>query len=175
MSPDGRARVSWEAAESADATRLKRVSAHRKGMDIYDYLDAIARHWGWVLGLSMLAVVVAAVVNSFIPPTYEATAILSTPKLNSSISCASLIKSLEVETQVIAALSARASLFPAEQVPERIIQRVDVTEGQNVIRITVRSDTPRKAALIANTWADFAIERISEAQLGEQQQLKIGE
>jgi capsular polysaccharide biosynthesis protein len=42
-----------------------------------------------------------------------------------------------------------------------------------MIRITARSDTGRKAALIANAWADFGVEQISEAQLSEQQQLVI--
>ncbi|MBM4465630.1 MAG: hypothetical protein FJ014_08780, partial [Chloroflexi bacterium] len=44
-----------------------------------------------------------------------------------------------------------------------------------MVRITVQSDAARKAALIANTWADFAAERISEAQVKEHQQLKTAE
>lgn len=144
-------------------------------MDIYEYADAIARHLGLILVLTMLAVVVAAIVNLFIPPTYEATVILSVPQLSSLIPVASLIKSNEVEAQVIASLSARASLFPTGQIPERLIHGVEVTEGQNMVRITVQSDAARKAALIANTWADFAAERISEAQVKEHQQLKTAE
>ncbi len=144
-------------------------------MDIYDYTDAIARHLGLILVLTMLAVVVAAIVNLFIPPTYEATVILSVPQLSSLIPVASLIKSNEVEAQVIASLSARASLFPTGQIPERLIHGVEVTEGQNMVRITVQSDAAKKVALIANTWADFAAERISEAQVKEHQQLKTAE
>lgn len=144
-------------------------------MDIYDYTDAIARHLGLILVLTMLAVVVAAIVNLFIPLTYEATVILSVPQLSSLIPVASLIKSNEVEAQVIASLSARASLFPTGQIPERLIHGVEVTEGQNMVRITVQSDAAKKVALIANTWADFAAERISEAQVKEHQQLKTAE
>ncbi|MFQ5813871.1 MAG: Wzz/FepE/Etk N-terminal domain-containing protein [Anaerolineae bacterium] len=144
-------------------------------MDIYEYTDAIARHLGLILVLTLLAMLVAAVVNLFIPPTYEATAILSVPRLSSSIPLASLIKSNEVEAQVIAALSARNPIFPGGQVPERLIHDVEVTEGPNMVRITARSDTARKGALMANTWADFAVERISEAQLKEGQQLKTAE
>ncbi|MBM4465629.1 MAG: hypothetical protein FJ014_08775 [Chloroflexi bacterium] len=98
-------------------------------MDLYEYADAIARHLGLILVLTMLAVVIAAVVNLFIPLTYEATVILSVPRLSSSVPVASLIKSTEIEAQVIASLSARASLFPTGQIPERLIHRVEVTEG----------------------------------------------
>ena len=144
-------------------------------MDIYEYTDAIARHLGLILVLTMLAVVVAAIINLFIPPTYEATVILSVPQLSSSIPVAALIKSTEIEGQVIASLSARASLFPTGQIPEGIIHEVEVTEGQNMVRITVQSDAAKKAALIANTWADFAAERISEAQSKDEQHLKTAE
>ena len=140
-------------------------------MDLYDYADAISKRWGLILGLSLLAMVVAAVINLLITPAYEATAILSVPKLNSSIPCASLVKSTEVEAKVINAL--RASLPYSEQVSDRDIREVKVAESQNMLRITACSDTGRKAALIANAWADFGVEQISEAQLSEQQQLVI--
>lgn len=140
-------------------------------MDLYEYADAISKRWGLVLGLSLLAMVVAAVVNLLITPVYEATAILSVPKLNSSIPCASLVNSTEVEAKVINAL--RAALPYTEQVSDRDIRGIKMAESQNMIRITARSDTGRKAALIANAWADFGVEQISEAQLGEQQQLVI--
>lgn len=144
-------------------------------MDINDYFDAIARHLGLILVLTVLAMFVAAVINLFISPTYETTAILSVPQLSYSIPIASLIKSNEVEGQVIASLSTRNPTFPGGQVPERLIHAIEVAEGPNMVRITARSDTAKKAALIANTWADFAIERISEAQLREGQQLKTAE
>jgi capsular polysaccharide biosynthesis protein len=144
-------------------------------MDINDYFDAIARHLGLILVLILLAMLVAAVVNLFIPPTYEATAILSVPELSSSIPIASLIKSSEVEAQVIASLSTRNPIFPGGRVPERLIHDIEVNEGPNMVRITARSDTPTKGALIANTWANFSIGRISEAQLREGQQLKTAE
>jgi capsular polysaccharide biosynthesis protein len=144
-------------------------------MDINEYLDAIARHLGLILVLTLLAMLVAAVINLFITPIYEATAILSVPQLSSTIPIASLIKSNEVEAQVIAALSTRNPTFPGGQIPERLIHDIEVNEGPNMVRITARSDTARKGALLANTWADFAVEQISEAQLKEGQQLKTAE
>jgi len=143
-------------------------------MDVYDYTDAISRHLGLILVLTLLAMLVAVVINLFIPPIYEATTILSVPRLN-PVPLVSLVKSTDIEAQVITALSVRASLFPTGQIPERLIHEVEVTEGPNMVRITARSDTAKKAALIANTWADFAAERISEAQLNEEQHLKIAE
>lgn len=144
-------------------------------MDIYDYTDAIARHVGLILVAILLTIFVAAVINLFIPPTYEATAIISVPQLDSSIPLVSLIKSPEVESQVIAALSTRNPVFPGGQVPDKLIHGVEVIEGPNMVRITARSDTARQGALVANTWADYAVERIAEAQLKEAGQLKTAE
>ncbi len=144
-------------------------------MDINEYLDAIARHLGLILVLTLLAMLVAAIINLFIPPTYEATAILSVPQLSPSVPIVSLTKSTEVEGQVIASLSTRNPIFPGGQVPEGLIHDIEVNERPNMLRITARSDTPQRGALIANTWANFAVEQISEAQLKEGQQLKTAE
>jgi capsular polysaccharide biosynthesis protein len=144
-------------------------------MDINDYFDAIARHLGLILVFTLLAMLAAAIINLFISPTYEATAILSVPQLSSSIPIASLIKSSEVEAQVIASLSTRNPTFPGGRVPEGLIHDIEINEGPNMVRITAHSDTPTKVALIANTWASFSIGRISEAQLREGQQLKTAE
>ena len=144
-------------------------------MDINEYLDAIARHLGLILVLTLLAMLVAAIINIFIPPIYEATAILSVPELSPSVPIVSLIKSNEVERQVIASLSTRNPIFPGGQVPEGLIHDVEVNERPNMVRITARSDTPQRGALIANTWANFAVEQISAAQLKGGQQLKTAE
>ena len=143
-------------------------------MDVYEYTDAIAKHLGLILVLTMLAIFVAAVINLFIPPVYEATAIMSIPRV-SPLPLASVVRSTEIEAQVISALSSRSSVFPTGEIPARLIQDVEITEGQNMIRITVRADDANKAALIANTWAGLAAERVSEAQLNEEEHLKIAE
>lgn len=144
-------------------------------MGVYDYANAIARHVGLILVFILLAMLGAAVFNLFIPPVYEATAIISVPSLSTSIPIAALVKSPEVEARVIAALSGRNPLFPSGQVPENLIHGIEVAEGPNMIRITARSDSPKKVAIIANTWASCALERIAEAQLKEADQLKTAE
>jgi len=144
-------------------------------MDIRDYADAILRRLGLILVFTLLAVFVAAVINLFLPPTYEATAIVSVPQLDSSIPLASLIKSPEVEAQVIAALGGANPLFARGEGPENLIHAIEVVEGPNMVRITARSDSPRKGALIANTWAEFAVKRIAEAQFKAEEQLKTAE
>jgi uncharacterized protein involved in exopolysaccharide biosynthesis len=144
-------------------------------MGVYDYANAIARHLGLILVFILLAMLGAAVFNLLTPPVYEATAIISVPSLSTSIPIATLVKSPEVEAQVIAALSGRNPLFPSGQVQENLIHEIKVTEGPNMIRITARSDNPKKGAIIANTWASCALERIAEAQLREADQIKIAE
>jgi len=144
-------------------------------MDVYEYAEAIGRHVGVILVAILLAIFVAAVINLFMPPLYVATAIISIPDLDSSAPLSSLIKSPEVESQVIAALSANNPVFPQGQVPDNLIRGVEVSEGSKMVRITARSDTARQGALIANTWADIAVRRIAEAQLKEADQLKTAE
>lgn len=159
-----------------DAPVYSTDKEYQSGEETMDeYIEVIARHLGLILVFTLLAMLVAAVINLFIPPIYEATAIISVPQLSSSLPIATLIKSNEVEAQVIASLSTMNPTFPGGRVPERLVHDIEVNEGPNMIRITARSDTTKKVALIANTWAGFAVERISEAQLKEGQQLKTAE
>jgi len=141
-------------------------------IDLRGYVKVIAKRWKWIVGLTVVAVVVAAGASLLVPPTYEATAAISIPQPNPSISYTSLIESTEVEAQVIEML--RASLSPAEQVPGDLIDRVKVSQENDgrLIRITVQSDTSQKAAAVANVWANLSVKPIMEAEDAEEQRCK---
>jgi len=138
-----------------------------------EYIDVIARRWKLVLGIPLVAVIVAAIVSFLITPTYEATATLSVPQPSPSIVYTSLIESTEVESQVIDLLN--ASLSPAERVPGGLIDKVRVSRESDgrLIRITVQSDTSKKAAQIANAWAEASIRKLSAPEFLEAQEREI--
>jgi len=148
------------------------VRAMEEEIDLREYIKVIAKRWKWIVGLTVVAAVVAAGASLLVPPTYEATAAISIPQPNPLISYTSLIRIPEVEAQVIEVL--RASLSPAEQVPGDLIDRVKVSQAQQEegglsIHITVQSDTSQKAAAIANVWANLSVKPIMEAEDAEEQ------
>ncbi len=138
-----------------------------------EYIDVIVRRWKLVLGIPLVAVVTAAIVSFLITPTYETTATLSVPQPSPSIAYTSLIESTEVESQAIDLLN--ASLSPAERVPGGLIDKVRVSRESDgrLIRITVQSDTSKKAAQIANAWAEASIRKLSAPEFLEAQEREI--
>ena len=157
---------------SLKAAGGRQVRAMEEEIDLREYVKVIAKRWKWIVGLTVVAVVVAAGASLLVPPTYEATAAISISQPNPSISYTSLIGSTEVEVQVIEML--RASLSPAEQVPGGLIDSVKVSQAQQEegglsIHITVQSDTSQKAAAVANAWASLGVKQIVEAEDVEEQ------
>ncbi|RLC98999.1 MAG: hypothetical protein DRI77_03815, partial [Chloroflexi bacterium] len=49
-------------------------------IDLRVYVEVLVRNWKWIAGLALVAAVVAFVASSFIPPTYEATALAAITK-----------------------------------------------------------------------------------------------
>jgi uncharacterized protein involved in exopolysaccharide biosynthesis len=131
----------------------------------------ITRHPWLVVGICALALIGAGSLTSSITPTYEATAVLSVPPANSAMSAAPLVKSTEIEAQVVNVL--RASLSPEERIPQRIRDQVDIDREQNIVRITAHSDTGRKAAITANAWADVVSSDVADALRMEQQAVEV--
>ncbi|HEX7593197.1 MAG TPA: Wzz/FepE/Etk N-terminal domain-containing protein [Anaerolineae bacterium] len=43
-------------------------------IDLRAYLDVLLRRWKWIVGVTLVAALVAGVVSLLMPPTYESTA-----------------------------------------------------------------------------------------------------
>ncbi|MBA7623047.1 hypothetical protein ES703_30438 [subsurface metagenome] len=140
-------------------------------IDLRKYIDVLLRRWKLIVSITVIVVIVAGLVSFLSPRTYEANAAVLITKTRSEIvfepkyktfweedsalqrkSLVALAKSSTVATQVIEQLEDK--LEPAERRVGSILNKVQVSEQGNLIRISVKSADPRKAAAIANAWAE---------------------
>jgi succinoglycan biosynthesis transport protein ExoP len=143
-------------------------------IDLRGYIGVMLRHWKIIVGITLIAVIIGALL-SFLPSrTYEARAAvlitetryeivlvpeyrtLSGDEVFAASSAAqretliALVKSSTIASQVIEQLGGELDL--KEQRVGGITSKVKVENQGNFIEISVRDPDPHKAATIANAW-----------------------
>ena len=167
-------------------------------VDLREYIEVIVRRWKWIAGVTLVAVVTAAIVSFLlITPVYEATVtllVMKPPLISASQSLEAqvvdaLLKSAEVEAQVVEALLKSGEveaqvvealgkvLSPSEREPGGLVAEIKVAqEGESrVFKVSARAGDPQRAAQIANAWAEVGAEVLREAQTPTDEELKIAE
>ena len=142
-------------------------------IDLRQYIEVIVRRWKWIVGITLAAVVTAAIASFFlIAPIYEATAVILVPPQESGSPPYSLqIANASIEAQVVEYLG---SFLPTEErVPGRLLHLVSVSHDaeQNLVRITVRANNPEKAAQVVNAWAETGVQAIAQYQKEKRQDI----
>ncbi len=140
-------------------------------IDLREYFDVLRRRWLMVIGIPVVAVVVAALLSFFVlPPVYEATAGVVILKARTDVQFTSKIRtelSEDVKSRREALQTLATSRAVAAQVIERLgdklpegQRRVDVLLGSvssklngDLLTIQVKNEDPQLAATLANTWA----------------------
>jgi uncharacterized protein involved in exopolysaccharide biosynthesis len=147
-------------------------------IDLRQYVDVIRRWLSLIILGTVLAAVTAFAVSSIMPPTYEAEASVVVSRAKTEVSfnpniktiseeelarqldrqtkretLANLASSSEIATKVIAQIG--DILTEEEHDPRVLMGEVEAKTDRNsdLIRISVRSTDPEKAAKIANAWA----------------------
>jgi succinoglycan biosynthesis transport protein ExoP len=146
-------------------------------VDIRRYLTIISRWWWLIVGCAMVAAVSAFVVSSFLPPTYEASAvvIITEPQYQMQFD-----PRFTVEEQV-PAYKAFPTLAESDGVLERVVESYTPSPAAHIeswsiqtlskmveassegdpslVVLTVSSRSPEDAAGIASAWAEELIEQ----------------
>jgi len=148
-------------------------------IDLREYIDVIVRRWRWILGVTLAAVITAALVSFFLlTPIYEAKAGVVIVKSKSEITFEpkyrtlteeelgrvgidinarrkaldALVKSSSVASEVIAKLG--PMLEPEERDVNTLLEMVETESNGDLIGIKVRGEDRRKIADIANAWGE---------------------
>ncbi len=148
-------------------------------IDLRPYIEALIQHWKFIVGLALLAAVVAFAIASFRPPVYEATALVAVTAPQELV-----LRSLtqdELDPNFAAVNKASyARAFPelamSGEMLQKLLEEIDQTKppienvsqlrellkaetGSDpaVIRLTVTTGDPEQAAQIANTWAKLFV------------------
>lgn len=149
-------------------------------IDLREYIDVIVRRWKWILGITLVAVVTAAIVSFFLlAPVYEAKAGVVIVKSRSEIAfepkyrtlteediasrrkaLEALVKSSSVAAEVIAKLG--STLEPEEREVEALLGTVETESNGDLIGIKVKGRDPSKIAAIASAWGEAYEEYVNE-------------
>jgi uncharacterized protein involved in exopolysaccharide biosynthesis len=143
-------------------------------IDLRDYIDVLVRRWKWIVGFTVLVVLVAGVVSFTMTPTYEATATLALTTLPSgqtvlttlpsAAAQLTVLQSTEVAKQALQILGKTAAEENASTLARRV-RVANAPQDKTLFRITAQADTPQKAAAIANAWAEAGLQELEQMQI----------
>lgn len=138
-------------------------------VDLRDYVNVLLRRWKLIVTITGVAVLIAGLFSFLSAPVYEASAgvlitrtraeIVFEPKYRTVLeedvrtrheALVGLVKSSSVATDVIEQLGEQ--LRPEERRVTGMLNRVEVAEQGDLLKIGVKSSDPQKAADIANAW-----------------------
>lgn len=140
------------------------------GIEIRWLLNVILRRWWLIAGLAVLTGVVAFLVTSWMPPVYEASAtLLVSPNADSNTSEYTVLITGERLALTY------SQMLKGWTVLEAVIKKLNLTDtptslaanitavpiaNTQLIRLTVKSSSPAKAALLANTIAEAFVAHV---------------
>ena len=149
-------------------------------IDLRPYIEALIQHWKFIVGLAVLAAVIAFAIVSFRPPTYEATALVavtvpqqlvlesltqddlapSFTAVNKSTTYTKAFPELAVSGELLQKLlqeldQTQLATGNVEQLQKRL--EAEVGSDPTIIRLTATAESPEQAATIANTWANLFV------------------
>ena len=153
-------------------------------IDLREYINVIVRRWKWIAGITLAAVVTAAVVSFFLlAPVYEAKAGVVIVKSRSEIAfepkyrtlteediasrrkaLEALVRSSSVAAEVIAKLG--STLDPEEREVQALLDIVETESNGDLISIKVKGKNPRKIVTIASAWGEAYERYVNELYSG---------
>jgi capsular exopolysaccharide synthesis family protein len=135
----------------------------------------VIRRWAWlIVGCTLLALVVALVVTSRMPPAYEATTTLlvAPAEQTSTTEYSTLMAGERLALTYGQMLKGRSTLqtvisrLGLDETPEALSKRIrtEPVKDTQLIRVTARDTSPARAALVANTIAEIFIDYANALQ-----------
>ena len=146
-------------------------------IDLRPYIEALVKNWMWIIGAAVIAGVVALAVSSFLPPSYEATALAAVTESSAVVEFDPRIRSVDdgqplkaypeiaLSDDLMAALLAEiVETTPDITSIEDLRKILDASAGadDSLLRLTVTYHDPEQTAEIANRWAELFVTRVNE-------------
>lgn len=159
-------------------------------IDLRQYIRTLLRYWRWIVGLGLLAAVLAFAVSSVLPPQYEATTLVAItgpryrmqfdPRMQDvpfdprqfTKGYAAIATGNELLTALLGAYDGNSSgggaVLSLEELKEMLNAQA-VGDG-NLVQLSVRAGDPEGAARLANTWAERYVAQLNTLY-GQKQEL----
>ena len=157
--------------------------------DLREFLRPVLSHWRLILGLGVVAAVVAATINLLLPPTYEAVALVSvalpnyTLRLEGSGAADPLPLRAYPELALTSDLLTEVFTQVQDSLPPNVTTLSDFQKllsatpasDPALLRLTVEHQRPEQAVEIANAWAAVFVARAGELFGQDQANLAVYE
>jgi succinoglycan biosynthesis transport protein ExoP len=162
-------------------------------IDLRVYINVLIRYWRLIVGLTVVAAVVAFAVTSLLPRSYEATAMVVVTRPLYQFQFTSEIQNLENAnnpSQQLLTGKAALDLATSDAILQQVLDAVgnDLPANErtltafremakakiggdpSIVNLIVTNRDPQRVAKIANTWADLYVRQINDlyGQAGEQ-------
>ena len=165
-------------------------------IDLRVYINVLIRYWRLIVGLTVVAGVVAFVVSLLLPAAYQATAVVVVTRPLYQFQLAPGIQNLPENTAgSTQVLSGKAALdlavsdamiqdlldqvssdLPTEErflVPMRGMLKAAQGGDASIIKLTVTNRNPQRVAKIANAWASLYVRQVNDLYGQSAEQLKF--
>ncbi len=164
-------------------------------IDLRVYINTLVHYWRLIAGLTVVAAVMAFIVTSLLPRSYQATAVVVVTKPLYQFQFAPQIQNLEnASTQLLtgkAALDLATSdsllqqvldavgqdLLPKERTLSAMRAMVKARTGNDpsIVNLTANNSDPQRVTKIVNTWASLYVRQINDLYGQSSEQLKFFE
>ena len=155
-------------------------------IDLRPFIELLVSRWPWIVGGTCLAVLVALVSSTLLPPVYQAEVMVSVVRSRTDVTFDERIRTIledelavrgddastrqdglvvlvtgsDIARQVVADIGSR--LKPSERNISTLLDMVSARAQGNLIVINVQHGDPDAAALIANQWARVYERHVNE-------------
>ena len=160
-------------------------------IDLRVYINVLIRFWRLIAGLTVGAAVVAFAVTLFLPPSYQATAVIVVTRPLYQLQFSPQIQNLEnANTQQLLTGKAALDLATSDSLLQQVIDAVGndlspkertltairemvkarIGNDPSIVNLTANNSDPQRTTKIANTWASLYVRQINSlyGQSGEQ-------
>ena len=164
-------------------------------IDLRAYINTLIRYWRLIAGLTVVAAVVAFIVTSLLPRSYQATAIVVVTKPLYQFQFAPQSQNLEnASTQLLtgkAALDLATSDSLLQQVLDAVGNDLPLDErtltairemvkartgnDPSIVNLTANNKDPQRVTKIVNTWASLYVRQINDLYGQSSEQLEFFE
>ncbi len=165
-----------------------------KEVDLRSYLQVLIKKWKWILGFSVLAVILTFIGTSFLTPTYRATALVTIAIPRETVLASLTSEEVNPQFQTISnknlLFKGYAELALSDQVLTNVLENLDPIPGDmhdvsslrailkarsgedpSLLRLSASYSDPEMVATITNLWASLFVPWANEVYgiTGEEQ------
>jgi succinoglycan biosynthesis transport protein ExoP len=143
-------------------------------IDLRKYIAVLIKHWYWIVGLAIVAAVVAFVVSSFTPPMYQATALVTVTQPRYRLQFDNRIQNIP-EWNIQQLLQSQYRTYPILATSDDLLQQVAEQTGWNLsslkgaaqangdnndpslLTLMVKGENAKEVAGTVNIWAEVFV------------------